>query len=233
MDLRNSWLADSEVHVDAFVTVNLAFMVLDIFLAHSSNQFRYQPEYIPVWFSILRRRSLLVGLFFADSNGKTAHLERPRPLRRLDIRFGGSVRRHIPPPQSVFLRADLEEPHLCRTLRGAARIYRPVIAVNHESNSFEPQRGMGAMVNCPQRGRLRRQLRSLPYRPRGQRILSARRVDSSDQCGVCHGVPHGTVPGTGDSQLLAALRRGYRIQILVGIAGFFFPVAASLAIADV
>ena len=90
------------------------------------------------------------------------------------------------------------------------------------------------MVNCPQRGRLRRQLRSLPYRPRGQRILSAGRVDSSDQCGVCHGVPHATpflVPVTRSYLRLCAVV--IAIQILVGIAGFFFPVAASLAIADV
>ncbi len=64
MELRNSWLADGEVHVDAFVTVNLAFMALDIFLAHSANQFRDQAEYIPLWFSIVAPPVLALGLFF-------------------------------------------------------------------------------------------------------------------------------------------------------------------------
>jgi hypothetical protein len=88
-------------------------MVLDIFLAHSSNQFRYQAQCIPLWFSIFAPPVLLIGLFFA--------FERENPT-------SGTT-------------------------------------------------------------------------------LSAGRVDSGDQRGVCHGVPHGSVPCTGDSQLLAALRR--------------------------
>ena len=70
MDLPASWLADGEVHVDAFVTVNLAFMVLDIFLAHSSNQFRDQIEYILLWFSIFAAPVLVTGLFFRIWMGK-------------------------------------------------------------------------------------------------------------------------------------------------------------------
>ena len=64
MDLRDSWLADGEVHVDAFVTVNLAFMVLDIFLAQSSNQFHDNAEYIPLWFSVFAPPVLVGALFF-------------------------------------------------------------------------------------------------------------------------------------------------------------------------
>jgi hypothetical protein len=64
MELRDSWLADGEVHIDAFVTVNLAFMVLDIFLAHSSNQFSEPAEYFPLWFSICAPPILSVALSF-------------------------------------------------------------------------------------------------------------------------------------------------------------------------
>ena len=39
-------------------------MVLDIFLAHSSNQFRGQAEYIPLWFSIFAAPVLVTGLLF-------------------------------------------------------------------------------------------------------------------------------------------------------------------------
>lgn len=62
MDFRNSWLAGGEVHFDPFVTVNLAFMVLDIFLAHPSNQFRDQAEFIPLWFSVFGPPVPVTGL---------------------------------------------------------------------------------------------------------------------------------------------------------------------------
>jgi hypothetical protein len=70
MVLRDSWLAEGEVHVDAFVTVNLAFMALDIFLAHSANQFHDQAEYIPLWFSIFAPPVLVLGLLFRIRMGK-------------------------------------------------------------------------------------------------------------------------------------------------------------------
>ena len=49
----------------------------------------YRQQYFPVWFSIFAPPAAAGRSFFSDSKGKTALLERPRPLRRLDIRFGG------------------------------------------------------------------------------------------------------------------------------------------------
>ena len=48
--------------VDAFCLVNVGFMTLDIYLAHSANQFRRPAEYIPLYFSALSPLLLLAGL---------------------------------------------------------------------------------------------------------------------------------------------------------------------------
>lgn len=48
----NSWLLDSQLWLELFVTVNLSFLALDIYLAHSVNQFRDPAEYLPLYFSM-------------------------------------------------------------------------------------------------------------------------------------------------------------------------------------
>lgn len=50
---RASWLGDSQLWLESFVTVNLAFLALDIYLAHSVNQFRHEAEYWPLYFSLV------------------------------------------------------------------------------------------------------------------------------------------------------------------------------------
>lgn len=49
---RNSWFRDPGVWLETFVLVNLAFLALDIVLAHSVNQFRRPVEYVPLYFSL-------------------------------------------------------------------------------------------------------------------------------------------------------------------------------------
>jgi len=58
----NRWLSDAQLWIEAFVLVNLAFLALDIYLAHSTNQFRRRTEYLPLYFSLLAPLVLLVGL---------------------------------------------------------------------------------------------------------------------------------------------------------------------------
>lgn len=48
---RERWSADHQLWVELFVLANFAGLVLDIFLAHSENQFRRQSEYVPLVFS--------------------------------------------------------------------------------------------------------------------------------------------------------------------------------------
>src|SRR5262245_18276207 len=48
--------------LEAYVLINVAFLALDIYLAHSTSQFRHQAEYIPLAFSLGAPGLLLLGL---------------------------------------------------------------------------------------------------------------------------------------------------------------------------
>jgi hypothetical protein len=71
MRLRDSWLRERQFHIDGFVALNFAFLILDIYLAHSANQFRRQAEYIPLWFSIIAPVVLLAGIAIRVRLGRT------------------------------------------------------------------------------------------------------------------------------------------------------------------
>jgi hypothetical protein len=51
-DPRWHWVHDSQLWVELFVTVNLAILAADIFIAHSVNHFQKAAEYIPLYFSM-------------------------------------------------------------------------------------------------------------------------------------------------------------------------------------
>jgi hypothetical protein len=57
-----SWLKDPQVQLEAFVTINLAFLALDIGLAHNVNSFRHDAEYAPLYFSLAAPVVLLTAL---------------------------------------------------------------------------------------------------------------------------------------------------------------------------
>jgi len=60
--LVDRWARDPSLWVEAFVLVNVAFLALDIYLAHSTNEFRRASEYIPLYYSLVAPFVLLVGL---------------------------------------------------------------------------------------------------------------------------------------------------------------------------
>jgi hypothetical protein len=62
MQTKNKWWADRRLLLEAFVLINLAFLSLDIYLAHSVNDFRRDAEYIPLYFSLAAPVVLLMGL---------------------------------------------------------------------------------------------------------------------------------------------------------------------------
>src|SRR6188508_2077121 len=72
MRRENKWYLRRDVLLEAFVAVNLGFLVLDIFLAHSINQFHHQAEYIPLWFSLAASPLLLLVLFLRERWGFAA-----------------------------------------------------------------------------------------------------------------------------------------------------------------
>jgi len=50
-DPRARWAHDPQLWVELFVTINLAILAGDIYIAHSVNHFQKWPEYIPLYFS--------------------------------------------------------------------------------------------------------------------------------------------------------------------------------------
>jgi len=50
-DPRFRWAHDFQLWLELFVTVNLAFLALDIYIAHSVNRFRNAAEFIPLYYS--------------------------------------------------------------------------------------------------------------------------------------------------------------------------------------
>jgi hypothetical protein len=56
------WRSDYILWVELFVLINLAFLSVDIFLAHSENDFRGRAEWIPFYFSLSAPVLLGVGL---------------------------------------------------------------------------------------------------------------------------------------------------------------------------
>jgi hypothetical protein len=51
-DKRFRWAHDPQLWIELFVTVNLAVLAADIYIAHSMNHFQKSAEYIPLYFSI-------------------------------------------------------------------------------------------------------------------------------------------------------------------------------------
>ncbi len=64
-----AWLADNALLLEAFVAINLAFLTLDIYVAHSMNAFRHPAEWIPLYFSIAGALAVAVGVARAALTG--------------------------------------------------------------------------------------------------------------------------------------------------------------------
>jgi hypothetical protein len=45
------WSTDHQLWIELFALFNFAGLVADVFLAHSTNQFRERSEYVPLFFS--------------------------------------------------------------------------------------------------------------------------------------------------------------------------------------
>jgi hypothetical protein len=69
MNARSKWLREPRLWVEAFVLVNLGFLSLDIWMAHSVNQFRHLAEYVPLYFSLAAPLVLVVGLVAGEWAG--------------------------------------------------------------------------------------------------------------------------------------------------------------------
>ena len=62
MESKSRWYQDHRLWLEGFALANLAFLSLDIYLAHSVNHFRHAAEYVPLYFSLAAPPVLLVAL---------------------------------------------------------------------------------------------------------------------------------------------------------------------------
>ena len=67
---KSKWFHKYALALELFVTANLAFLALDVFIAHSVNNFAHWGEWIPFLFSILASLSLLFALFTGEGRVK-------------------------------------------------------------------------------------------------------------------------------------------------------------------
>ena len=116
--------------VDAFALVNLAFLTLDIYLAHSVNQFRSPAEYVPLYFSAGRPVVLLVALVLAPSRARW----RCWGSWSAGCRGGRRDRRGPAPGQPLLPGADHSKPGLRGPVRRPAGLHRGRVAAPHEPN---------------------------------------------------------------------------------------------------
>jgi len=63
------WFGDMRLLVEVFVLINLAFLTLDIYLAHSTNDFHRRSEYIPLYYSAVAPLLLFIGLVARERFG--------------------------------------------------------------------------------------------------------------------------------------------------------------------
>ena len=62
--MRNrNWIYNRAVLLELFVIINLSFLALDVFIAHSVNSFAHRAEWIPLVFSLVAPVLLLLTLF--------------------------------------------------------------------------------------------------------------------------------------------------------------------------
>jgi hypothetical protein len=64
------WLTDYVLWVEAFALGNLAFLALDIYIAHSGNGFLRRAEYVPLYFSLAATVLLGMALWARQSWGR-------------------------------------------------------------------------------------------------------------------------------------------------------------------
>ena len=59
---QNKWWHSPRLWIEAFVLINVAFLSIDIYLAHSFNKFHHPAEFVPLYYSLAAPVLLLVGL---------------------------------------------------------------------------------------------------------------------------------------------------------------------------
>jgi hypothetical protein len=62
-DVLRGWRTDHVLWVEVFALANLAFLALDIYIAHSENGFLRRAEWVPLFFSLTAPLLLVIALW--------------------------------------------------------------------------------------------------------------------------------------------------------------------------
>src|ERR1051325_162466 len=82
-DANERWWTEPQAWVEAFALVNIGFLTFDIYLAHSVNDFRARPEWIPLIFSAIAPWFLIAAF--------TQRYRRPVAWRTIGHIVGGAA----------------------------------------------------------------------------------------------------------------------------------------------
>jgi hypothetical protein len=67
LHLRQRWFTDHQLWIELFALFNFAGLVVDIFLAHSTNNFRERSEYVPLFFSAAAALALVFAVSMREA----------------------------------------------------------------------------------------------------------------------------------------------------------------------
>ena len=175
------WWANPLFWVEMFVAANLAFLTVDIGLAHAINSFEHRAEWIPIVFSLAATLVLLLaiplgglaGLVTGDSptgppDWRRTALPRNRAGRRLGLGRGRACWLALALERSVLSGSYAQEPGLHGTLRGAPGLHGPRALARPRSYGGSPQHGVGSLGRPARGRRLHGQFRAEPGRSRSE-----------------------------------------------------------------
>ena len=173
MQNRN-WIYDRAVLLELFVIINLSFLALDVFIAHSVNSFAHRAEWIPFIFSLVAPVLLLLTLFRGQGRMKRCV---GHGVGWVSVFVGiGGLLFHL---ESQFF-TDLTVKSLIYTAPFIAPLsYAGIgllLIMHHTVRSGLD--GMGQVDSGHDVRRVSRQLRPFTMRPRTEWIFQLGRVDS-------------------------------------------------------
>ena len=164
---------------------NLGGLSLDIYIAHSLNQFRHDAEYVPLYFSLAAPWVLAIGLV-------AGRWQRTRIVWR-DVGYLvgwlavaiGLVGMILHLDSRLFYERTIESLVYAAPFAAPLSYVGSRFVIDHEPHGRPAQPGVGLVGHPDGLGRIRRQLRVHPDRPRTKRLLLSLGVDPCRQQRLC------------------------------------------------
>ncbi len=178
---RSKWYSQPRLWLEAFIVVNIAFLSLDIWLAHSVNQFAHPAESIPFYFSAVAPPRPPGGGSSWAKDSATGPPGATWATSSAGWRWPSEWPGDLPPRKPLLRGADDQKPHLRRPVRGP--LAYTGLGLLLIVNRMVPDDTSEVALLGPAHGP-RRLLRQLPLQPDGpcsKWFLPRHRVDPGHQ----------------------------------------------------